>query len=87
MYKNVMKVAFVAAIAMVSGISVFNAQKSEVMSDVVMANVEALADKNVSTSDLECEGLLGICSIDCPRCGFSWWAIGSSPEGEHKCSQ
>ena len=52
--------AFVAAIAMVSGISVFNAQKSEVMSDVVMANVEALADKNVSTSDLECEGLLGI---------------------------
>ncbi len=44
MYKKVLKVAFVAAIAMVAGINVFNAQKSEVLSDVAMANVEALAD-------------------------------------------
>ena len=87
MYKTVLKVAFVAAIAMVGAISVFTTQKSEVVPDVVLANVEALADKNESTSDLECEGLLGICSIECPRCGFSWWAIGSSPEGTHKCSQ
>lgn len=34
MYKKVMKVAFVAAIAMVGGINVFNAQKPEVLSDV-----------------------------------------------------
>ena len=43
MNKKVLKAAFVAAIAMVSGINVFNAQKSEPLSDVVMANVEALA--------------------------------------------
>ena len=43
MNKKVLKVAFVAAIAMVSGINVFNAQKSEMLSDVALANVEALA--------------------------------------------
>ena len=51
MYKKVLKVAFVAAIAMVAGINVLNAQKTEVLSDVAMANVEALAD-NESDPDL-----------------------------------
>ena len=44
MKKNILKVAFVAAIAMVSAINVFNAQKTEMLSDVALANVEALAD-------------------------------------------
>ena len=44
MNKKVLKVAFVAAIAMVSAINVFNAQKTEMLSDVALANVEALAD-------------------------------------------
>ena len=43
MNKKVLQVAFVAAIALVSGINVFNAQKKEVLSDIVLANVEALA--------------------------------------------
>ena len=43
MNKKVLKVAFVAAIALVSGINVFNAQKSDVLSDIALANVEALA--------------------------------------------
>ena len=43
MNKKVMKAVFVAAIAMVSGINVFNAQKSEMLSDIALANVEALA--------------------------------------------
>ena len=37
------KSVFVVAIAMVAGINVFNAQRSEALSDVVLANVEALA--------------------------------------------
>lgn len=37
------KIAFVVAIVVVSGINVFNAQKSEALSGVVLANVEALA--------------------------------------------
>lgn len=43
MNKKVVKVAFIAAIAIVSGINVFNVQKSDVLSGVIMANVEALA--------------------------------------------
>jgi len=43
MRKKMIKAAFVAAIAMVSGVNVFNAQKFEMLSDVGLANVEALA--------------------------------------------
>ena len=39
-----MRVVFIVAIAMVGGINVFNAQKSEPLSDIALANVEALAD-------------------------------------------
>ena len=49
MKKNLIKVAFVAAIAVVCGINVFNAQKSEVLSEVVLANVEALASYELNT--------------------------------------
>lgn len=45
MKKNFIKVTFVAAIAMVCGIQVFNTQKSETLSEIALANVEALADK------------------------------------------
>ena len=48
MKKKMLKVAFVAAIVMVSGINVFNAQKTEIMSDIAMANVEALAQGEIT---------------------------------------
>ena len=51
MYKKVLKVAFVAVVAMVAGINVFNAQKYVELSDIGKENVEALAD-NESDSDL-----------------------------------
>ena len=43
MKKNIMKVAFVVAIAMVIGYGVYNDRQSEAMSDIALANVEALA--------------------------------------------
>ena len=43
MKSKFLKIAFVIAITMVAGINVFNAQKSEALSDVGLANVEALA--------------------------------------------
>ena len=43
MNKKVLKVAFMVAIAMVGGINVFNSQKPEPLSDIALANVEALA--------------------------------------------
>ena len=65
MKKNILKVAFVAAIAMATGIQVFNAQKTETLSEVAMANVEALAADDDYFYTIEC-GFHG-CVID-----FSW---------------
>ena len=44
MKKNIMKVAFVAAFSMIAGYGVNNAKQAEVMSDLMVVNVEALAE-------------------------------------------
>ena len=44
MKSKFLKIAFVIAVAMVGSINVFNAQKSEALSDVALAEVEALAN-------------------------------------------
>ena len=43
MKKNIIKVALVAVVGLIAGINVFNAQKAEILSDIALANVEALA--------------------------------------------
>lgn len=55
MNKLFMKTAFVVAIVMIAGVNVFNAQKSETMSDVAMANVEALANNELGPDRPDCE--------------------------------
>ena len=69
-----MKATFIAAIAMVTGVNVFNAQKSEPLSDVVLANVEALAkgegDEHWGCPTCgTCSGLYYVCQSDYE----SWW--------------
>ena len=49
MKKNMIKVAFVATVAMVSGVCFMNSQKSETLSEVALANVEALASAGFVT--------------------------------------
>lgn len=44
MKTRIIKVTFVAAIAMVSAINAFNANKAETVSDIALANVEALVE-------------------------------------------
>ena len=62
-------------------------QNKEVeLSDLAMENVEALANGE-SESNLDCEGLLGICSFECDKCGADWTAIGSTMKGSHTCQQ
>ena len=72
MIKKVLKVAFVVAIAMVAGINVYNSQKTEVLSDVAMANVEALADIESGSDEINCyyylEYELGSVVIECSNC-------------------
>lgn len=41
--RKFVKISFVAVFAAVAGYGVYTSQKSEVMSDLVLANVEALA--------------------------------------------
>ena len=58
MRKKFIRATFVAAIAMVCGINVFNAQKSETLSDIAMANVEALAEAYKD------QVIVGKCDVD-----------------------
>lgn len=43
MKKNILKATLVVGFALVAGYNVYNLQKSDVMSDLALANVEALA--------------------------------------------
>ena len=52
MKKNMVKVALVAVVGLIAGINMLNAQKSDVLSDVAMANVEALAQVQNSGSTI-----------------------------------
>lgn len=55
MKRKLMKIAAVVAIVAVSGINVFNSQKPEMLSDVAMENVEALAQSELFDGH-PCEG-------------------------------
>ena len=50
MKNNILKATIVAAFALIAGMNVYNAQKSDVMSDLALANVEALAQSEGSGS-------------------------------------
>ena len=68
MKTRIIKVTFVAAIAMVSAINAFNSNKNEAVSDAVLANVEALASdsknsccKYMGHPDIYCSGSFKQC--------------------------
>ena len=63
MKSNFLKVAFVAAIALVCGVNMFKSQKSEILSDVALANVEALANDESNKKDFWCCGNTRDCAI------------------------
>ena len=87
MKNNMVKVAFVAAIAIVSGINVFNAYKTETLSDVVLANVEALAmDEAYTETTWSCVGSSGKCGAECGLCGTKISKSKGTLTGYHKCS-
>ena len=43
MKKNILKLTFIAAVAVVAGYTAYNSQKEVALSDLALANVEALA--------------------------------------------
>ena len=48
MKKNILKATLVAAFGLIAGFNVYNSQKSDVMSELALANVEALASNGES---------------------------------------
>ena len=50
MKKNILKATLVAAFALIAGFNVYNSQKSDVMSDLALANVEALASGEIDVN-------------------------------------
>lgn len=65
MKSNFMKVAFAIAIVMLGGTNVYNAHTCETLSDVALANVEALAEEEKHDVDCSKEG--GECTITAPN--------------------
>ncbi|TGY06471.1 NVEALA domain-containing protein [Bacteroides muris (ex Afrizal et al. 2022)] len=60
MRKKIMKAAFVAAFAAVAGYGIYTNQRTETMSDLMLANVEALAGGESGRED--CTSASDICS-------------------------
>ena len=73
MKRKFVKISFVVAIAMIGGINVFNAQKSEALSDIALANEEALAQSEGTDLHITCySGTKGSTAFLC-KCGSCVW--------------
>ncbi len=59
---NRLKITLVAAVALASAVNVFNANKSEILSEIALANVEALAEDE-GTLDKDCHYVNGVTNI------------------------
>lgn len=68
----------------VASYGVYVNQKTDVMSDLILANVVALAEGETSTS-WTCVGWWGSCSAYCGACGTKVEGDGHL-EGTHSCS-
>lgn len=84
MSKNIIRAAFVAAFAFVAGYCVYTSQQETEMSDLAMANVEALAGGETSTS-WTCTGYWGDCDAYCGTCGTKISGDGELT-GKHSCN-
>lgn len=61
MNKKILKVTIVAIFALIAGTNVYNALKPEPMSDIALANVEALANIEGGGGTIYCCGNYGTC--------------------------
>lgn len=78
MKKKILKAAFVATFAMIAGYGVYNSQKDVVLSDIALANVEALARAEAYMPGGTCYGAGGNFSNVRCRGGYTicCWAHG-----------
>lgn len=69
MQKNIIRTAFVAAFALMAGYSAYTSQQKSEMSDLVKANVEALADNELPEVIITCSRT---CSDGTGRCYYKY---------------
>ncbi len=85
MKRNLILAIFVVAV--IGGINVFNVQHVEGLSDVALANVEALVRNESSTETTwSCKGVTGTCKAECGLCGTKIGKSKGTLIGYHKCS-
>lgn len=72
MKKNIKRAAFVAAFALMAGYGVYASQQENAMSNLALANIEALAYGEGSGEIIKCysslEYELGSSVVDCANC-------------------
>ena len=86
-----LKIAFAAALAVVSGVTAYQAQDKEILSDLALANVEALAGGESggggTVHSLECgQAGLKMCEATCGRCNVTLKAWGNGGSTRLTCS-
>ena len=88
MKKNLVKMMLAAVVVVASGVNIYNSQKENGMSDVVLANVDALADGEYS-GDNNCHEIvlaapnddsLAVWAVWCQECK-GMWAISAYNSG------
>ncbi|MBR4924048.1 MAG: hypothetical protein IKY99_10615 [Bacteroidaceae bacterium] len=88
MKKNLVKMMLAAIVVLASGVNIYNSQKVSGMSDVVLANVDALADGEYS-GDNNCHEIvlaapnddsLAVWAVWCQECK-GMWAISAYNSG------
>lgn len=77
----------ILAVAIIGGVNVFNVQHVEGLSDVALANVEALVgDESSTETTWSCKGVTGTCKAECGLCGTKIGKSKGTLIGYHKCS-
>ena len=71
------------ALAVVAGVTAYNAQNKEELSDLALENIEALAGGETNTS-WNCTGYWGSCYAYCGSCGATVRGDGELT-GTHSC--
>lgn len=86
MNKKTIKAVLFAAVVAVVGYNVYETQLEEPMSEIALANVEALASGEVSTTTTwTCSGFWGDCYAICGACMTQIGPSNGQLSGAHKC--
>lgn len=74
--KNFLKLVFVTVFAAIAGYGIYANQKVNTVSDLMLANVDALASSNEYEPDNECSGCIMNCLYVCKTFGDWGGCIG-----------